>query len=198
MNRLIILSAARFEAEPLLDELKRLKIDVGFDMFGIGPIAAAWRAVELAKKYANQNILVIGTAGIFSDFQKIQLVKAQSVEWMPTCVRENLGDLIEGQDPHWNTRDKNFLDLSLDLINVHTSPCITTSVPSFKDQKVIENMELYALKPIFEAARGFEAVFAITNSVGPHGRKEWRENLQAAGKITANYLIDHLGKKFEN
>lgn len=194
MNEIVILSAAPFEAQALCERLKHLGLSFTYDSFGIGPVQTAWRAPELAQKYARRNIIVVGTAGAFFRFSSLKLVKPRVCKWMPTCAREGIGQLIEGIEPEWDVSQKAALSLNFDDVTVHTSPCITTKTASLIDPNSVENMELYCLKPVFDAAETFDAIFAITNAVGPQGRQQWRENFRDAGELTASQLAPSIAR----
>ena len=192
LDSLVILSAAPFEAIPLLDGLKALDQPFEYMSFGIGSIASAWCAQKLAEQCQNKNVVVLGSAGCFGPFKSPYLVKTKSIYWKPRCVSERMCELIEGTDLPWDSRGKTLLSSDLPNVHVHCTPGISVTSPTLLDPHIVENLEFYSLKPVFEASQTFDSFLVITNAVGPLGRSQWKENFKEGADLTGKILLQEF------
>ena len=183
-----ILSAVEFEVTPLK------QMPFKFETFGIGPIHAALHAQHIAEKIQDEDVLYIGTCGIFGRFQEIQLVTTNRVLWLPTSERTGHSASIEGVYPGIS-----FPSVIQDLPKSTVISCSNISLtdeikPALSESLsltglLVENLELYSLMPtLLTHARSVSILLAITNSVGPEGRQEWRQNFREASQLTADYV----------
>ena len=189
---LLVLSAAPFEAKPLLDLLTGHLIPHEYLSFGIGSIASAWGAQQLAEKCQDKSVIIVGSAGCFHPFHAPYLIKTKTISWKPRCVSEKLSELIEGHELPWDSGGKRWLSFPIPAADVHTTPGISVTKPSLFDGDIVENLEMYSLRPIYLASKTFDAFLVITNSVGPEGRALWKENFKAGAELTAKTLLPQL------
>ncbi len=192
LNPLLVLSAAPFEAQPLLELLSTYKLSYEYMSFGIGSIASAWGAQNLADKCRGRHVLILGSAGCFYPFQSPYLIKTNTIFWRPRCVSEKLSELIEGHELPWASNSKSLLSFPIASADVYTTPGISVSPSDIIDSKIVENLEMYSLLPIYLAAKTFDAFLVITNSVGPEGRYLWKDHFKIGAQLTAQTLLPHL------
>lgn len=196
LDSLVILSAAPFEAIPLLDGLKKLDQPFEYMSFGIGSIASAWCAGKLAASCQDKNVIVVGSGGCFGPFSSPYLVKTKTIYWKPRCVSELRSELIEGTDLPWDSRGKALLSSDLPGVHVHGTPGVSVTTSTLLDPQIVENLEFYSLKPVFEAAKTFDSFLVITNAVGPLGRSQWRENFKGGAELTGKVVLEILKNHF--
>lgn len=190
----LILSAAPFEAAPLVDRLSKHGLKFDYQCFGIGSIHSAWRSKDIAPLASNRPVILLGSVGAFWKFSEPFLVKAREVHWKPTCVVEKRASLIEGIEPPWQCDEKSLFPNFPRQGDIYTSPAITISESAFKCQNTFENLELYSLRPIYDASKSFDAFFCVTNEVGPEGRSQWKENFRAGAELCGSVVFDWLEK----
>jgi hypothetical protein len=192
LSKPLILSAAHFEAAHLLKLLSQNGVAFDYDCFGVGSIEAAWRARDLARLATGRAVIVLGSVGVFWDFSQMVIVRSGIVHWKPTCVVEKSAALIEGMELPWNSLGKPYFTPVEQAGDIFTSPGITISQPTFKSQHTFENLELYSLRPIYEAAQSFDTFFCVTNEVGPKGRAQWKENFVSGAELCGNLVFRRL------
>jgi len=200
MNNLIV-SAVEFEITPILNALK-LK-DQHYESFhcGIGPLNAAKSISELKTKAQNKNVIFVGTCGVFSGFEKTEIVTASNVSWQPACLRHDLGSEIEGLYPDIQLRklDPEFNSVSLGKIREVSMIC--SSVISLNSSlnnpavsgRTCENLEFYSVaEELKNVSKTFVNFFAITNEICPEARSQWKRNFKEAASLTANVVLNYL------
>ncbi len=192
LDPLLVLSAAPFEAQPLLELLTAHSLPFEYLSFGIGSIASAWGAQNLAEKCRGRRVLILGSAGCFFPFQTPYLIKTSTIFWKPRCVSEKLSELIEGQELPWVSDRKSSLSVPIPSADVFTTPGISVATSEIMDSKIVENLEMYSLLPIYLASKTFDAFLVITNSVGPEGRNLWKAHFKSGAQLTAQTLLPHL------
>ncbi|MEI8024806.1 MAG: hypothetical protein WCI18_00525 [Pseudomonadota bacterium] len=176
----------------MLELLSAHNLSYEYMSFGIGSIASAWGAQSLAEKCRGKHVLILGSAGCFYPFQSPYLIKTKTIFWKPRCVSEKLSELIEGQELPWASDSKSLLSFSLPSADVYTTPGISVASSDMVDSKVVENLEMYSLLPIYLASKTFDAFLVITNSVGPDGRTLWKDHFKSGAQLTAQTLLPHL------
>ena len=89
-DNILLISAARFEAKPSIEILRKNNIKYDYFEFGIGPIHAAKSAEKLKERAKGKNVIYLGSCGTFSDFREPYLATVDQVHWMPTAERMGL------------------------------------------------------------------------------------------------------------
>jgi hypothetical protein len=189
----IIVSAAKFEALPILSSLKKIGPRIKHIEIGVGAINAAKNAAQLAKACKGKHVLFIGSAGIFGKFSGVQLFKGKSVEWLPTGAREGLGYSVP-KDNLFITLPKPHL-MYADIHSAHIICSSTVSLICKNNPKskipALENLELFSCaQEISESAKSFSVVLGITNKVGKSSHEQWLEHWKEASQMIANYIIN--------
>lgn len=217
----LILSAASFEAVPLLTALSQQDQTYRYESVGIGPLEAAARATEIFTSLAPSKILFVGTCGIFGRADPPLVVRAMRTYWWPTCARHGLSALIEGIDPPLDLPAPPPELQGFAPAAVLCSPGITLTdrpgelpeMPTNTENQteiLVENLELYSvLRAYLRGINGgsrfcssevplheFGALLAVTNTVGPNGRKEWKKNYKDAAEWTAEQYISAAAPAF--
>lgn len=188
---LLVLSAARFEAEQSLEVLKK-KYAVEYYEIGIGPIPAAKSDVHLQEICKGRDVLYLGSCGSFYPYEDLHLITVDKVYWMPACLRMGLSSVPEGLYSPYEFQISN----SLEKKSVLTSA--TISLVDMIDEKqkfnlppaqhLVENMELYACAPSLLKAKTLNIILGVTNQVGPQGHDQWLANFKKIAKMTAEFL----------
>jgi len=188
--RFTVISAAKFESEPILNtEFHRL-VDEYID-FGVGVLNSMYNVPSIIDRLRDKHVLFVGTAGRFCDFISTELTCAVEVKWQPTGDRLNKSYSV----PHHETIRLHPLGLfSRDItpVSVLCGPSVSTDSPAETlDHKptLVENIELYGVASrIVPVATSFTAVLGITNSIGPDSHIQWKENWHACATKTADFL----------
>ena len=197
LESVTIVSAAPFESEPTLKLLTVAGVTNTYSCVGVGALQSAKNAGKTASVCCDQNVVFIGTAGIFGPFNDIEIVRAQFVEWLPPCVRHGIAYSIPKDNGPYDLPKSLQEFQHLRAAHVICSPTITT-LPSFAPKAAnpgtvwVENLELFScFREIIAVAKSFTVLLGITNSVGPMGHTEWQANHHDAAVKTANLFL-HL------
>jgi len=206
MDRLVVVSAAPFEAQAFM-ETRSFRAWRGLYLCcGIGALNADKAEAELGRRCAGSLVVFIGTCGSFYPFpapgsaKGLELVSASWVEWLPPCVRAGLAASIEGLHPPQRlVPAPPWLDLP--RRRVLCSPSISQhddcrrhpSALGYPTDELVENLELYScIQGISSQAAAVAVVLAVTNQVGSSGREQWRSHHQEAARASARYLESRL------
>ena len=194
----LVLAAARFEAQKTLDLLNEKNISYEFFELGIGPINASRNFYSLKEKCLAKNVLYLGTCGTFSEFKTIEIFQATTVYWQPACVRTSLASFNPKWHPPIKLKENKNINLKKKI--VLTSPSIslsskispTLNLPA--RENLVENMELYCVSEALNQANSLTTVLALTNACSFEGRKKWQENHQEASKLSMLKIKDFLSQ----
>ena len=192
----ILISAAKFELDPLANSLQQLGHTPEAKLTGIGALNAAKRAKALGEACRGRHVIFVGTAGTFGAFPKVHLVRASEVLWMPTCERLGFSYTVKDTAPPITLPEPPAYCKSLPTKRVICSPSISlvSKLPDgFAADTVVENLELYAcIGEIAQGAQSLAVVLAVTNAVGADSHSQWRQNFAAAAGLTAEFISGRL------
>lgn len=190
---LVIVSAAKFEALPLLCELNEKKISYTYFELGIGPLATAKSEEKLEALCHKNHVIFLGTCGSFAPFEKPYLIKASKTYWMPTGVRTGISDFNHEWYPpiSFDNTKKNSLASKIILTSPEISLSKKISCESFLEasDECFENMELYPVAKALNKAHHLDIILAVTNELGPTARKQWQNNFKESAKLTKDYVL---------
>ena len=195
MNQLLIVSAVRFEIEPLLAIMPSIEsIECG-----IGALNTARQHHTLCEAARGKHVLYIGTCGVYGSFHEVQLCQSDDLHWVPLCERLGQSWAIEGLElPVESGLSPLSLELPLASIvccqNIAKTDALAPDVLGrFRQPLLVENLESYCVaKAVRNSAKSFTGILGITNQIGLEARKEWRQHFQEAAKLTAEYLAPRL------
>lgn len=192
----VIISAARFELEPLVNGLQQRGHTPDMLLTGVGAIAAAKKSRVIAEQCRGRDVIFVGTCGSFSSFSKVYLVRAQEVCWSPTCERLKLAYTIKDSMPPLSLPDPPPYLISLPPKKVLCTPGISLvgALPEgFSTENTVENLELYScIAEIATQAQSLAVILAVTNLVGPESHLQWKQNFPIAAGMTAEYVIQKV------
>jgi hypothetical protein len=192
----IILSAAKYEAQPTLDQLQENGIESAFISIGVGALNAAKNAATISDHCEGKHIIVIGTCGIFGDFSKPTLITTNNVHWQPTSVKTGEAYLIKGLHEQilLNKETQISRDLTPKATICGSAISLNEDPPSgFALNDAVENLELYScIEEIHNKALTLDVVLGITNQVGPAAHAQWKSNHSALAEMTAKYISSSL------
>ena len=192
----IIVSAAKFELDPLANALQEKGLNPATRLVGIGPLNSAKRARQVAEYCRGRNVIFIGTCGVFGKFSKIYLVRAHEVHWLPTCERIGLSYTVKDSAPPITLPPSPLYCRQLPEKKVICSPGISlvSKLPDFlPSDQCVENLELYScIGEIAAQAASLAVILAVTNSIGPDSHTQWRQHFAAAAGATAEFIIARL------
>lgn len=195
MNPLLI-AAAKFEIEPLLNALQQIGHTPDFILTGVGAINAAKRAKSVAEAARGRTVIFVGTCGSFSPFSKVYLVRATEVHWSPTCERLRVSYTVKDSAPPLILPDGPSYLRNLPARRVLCSPSISlvSKLPDgFSPDQTVENIELYScIGEIAAQCTSLSVILAVTNAVGPDSHMEWRQNFKIAAGRTAEFIVNKL------
>jgi hypothetical protein len=188
--RFTIISAAKFEAEPIYKTNFHRLVDEYVEV-GVGVLNSMFNLPPLVDRLRDRNILFVGTAGRFGEFISTELTCAAEVRWLPTGDRLNNSYSV----PHHEAiKLKPITLLSHDIASVTAlcGPSVSTDIPEGFAALVpdaVENIELYGVASrIAPVARSFTAILGVTNTIGPDSHIQWKENWHACATKTAEFL----------
>ena len=185
-SRLVVASAARFEAENLLQVLARQNRVVTFVEVGVGPIRSAAVSMSLRKIVAGRPVLFVGSCGASLFSGSPTLIAADSVEWRPVDVRAGDSYVVQNTETLKPLSPLNF-DHNLPRVQVSCSGSITLKAEL--KENVFENLELYSVACSWlGVCQSFSAVLGVTNQLGPDAHLEWRQNFKIIGAQIANFF----------
>ena len=193
----MIISAVKFEADPVLSLLDNNHISYDFYEFGIGPINAAKSSVKLKESAAGKNTLYLGSAGSFASFSEPYLCRINQVYWLPTGERIGQAKYMEGLHEPLMIKGSGHFELPEKKALTSTSVSLNADIKVEalpQKQQLVENMEAYAIvSELIEVVNSLDIIWGITNEVGPHGSEQWSENFKQVAQLTANFLEPQLG-----
>ena len=181
-----IVSAAEYETAPLLAHLHGQ--DKTYFACGIGVFSAHAFALKHQELFVDQDILYVGSAGISKGFRGIELRRASSIHWLPTCQRQKMSYTIAKTPP----MRINPLPVFHPILKCETicSPNVSL-VPA--EGTYMENIEAYAFfLPLLDKVRSINVILAITNEIGHHAHQQWRENYLQAAEILGERVAELL------
>ncbi|MDE3270231.1 MAG: hypothetical protein OYH77_08120 [Pseudomonadota bacterium] len=175
---MVVVSAARYEAEPLLAAFPGWQ----YIEFGVGVFAASVAAVENRHHLDGQDILYVGSCGGFKPFTGIEVVRGESIAWLPTCERMSASYTVADTPVLAMPCRPEFRSVA--GCRVICAPNISKRL-THQDEHQVENIEAYAFfHPIHPHIRSAQILLAITNQVGEHAHQQWQANYsQAAEQI---------------
>ncbi len=189
-KKIILLSAARFEIEQLLSTNRER-----FTYFeiGVGVEEAAIRSQRILPYCRDQQVLFVGSAGIFSDNFEIKLYNVDHISWQPYEIREKHAHYpIQNPQPillgHKFQKNNN----KLNHAQVYCGPHITDSDSKnlSPSKTTLENIELFTVAQRLAGICEFGAILGATNKIGSNSQSEWRSNFKEVARLTA----DTIGK----
>ena len=183
---MIVVSAAKYEAEPLLAVCP----DWQYIECGVGIFAAATTAAQNHQLFVGQDILYVGSCGSFKPFKTIEVVRGDSIAWLPTCERLSAS---------YTVADTPTLSLQCQPEFASMPSCQVICAPNVSKQftpqgdNQVENIEAYAFfHPIHRHIRSAQIILAITNQVGRHAHQQWQENYLPAAKLIRQTIVGLL------
>lgn len=198
MLPIAILAAAPFEISPLLEELSKQKIPYNIYSCGIGPLNAAQNLSHLRQEIKGKDVIYVGTCGVFSQFNGVELLSFSETIWSPISERVGLGATIEGLHPPISIPNRTpWLDLADSLVLTSEAISSTSALSAsywerWGNKRIVENLEAYLCAQLAKDCKSFTPILAVTNQVGWEGRQQWRQNYQIAAQKTAEYVISKL------
>lgn len=190
-KKLVILSAAKFEADALLKSLEENSIAYDYLCVGVGALEAAKSAKIVGEFCRGKDVIFIGSCGIFGAFKNIELVQVGSIKWQPTGDREGLSYTIENSAPPIDSDIKPFrnIEVSLPKCTMICAPGVSLKQHHAYEQALhCESLELYSVAAeILNSCASFTSIFAITNSIGPDAHVQWKQNFILAYDLLAKY-----------
>ena len=192
----LLIAAAKFELEPLVNALQQMGHTPDMMLTGVGAITAAKRARALGEAARGRSVIFVGTCGTFSALSKVHLVRASEVYWSPTCERLNLSYTVKDSAPPIPLPEAPTFARGLPTRKVLCSPGISlvSKIPEgFNAEQTVENLELYScISEIAAACANLSVILAVTNAVGPDSHTEWRQNFKSAAGKTAEFIAAKL------
>ena len=190
----LIVSAAKFEAAPLLASLEKKSVNFHYFETGIGPLEAAKSASQLETLTSDAHVYFLGSCGSFSSFKEPYLISAKQTFWMPAGIRTGISDFNEDWYPPISLKE-NPMEKKLPKKIILTSPeishsnVITRKSLTESSTQYYENMELYPLAPALNKAKTLTTVLGVTNAIGPTARAEWKKYFKQISLMTEEYLF---------
>lgn len=175
--RRLLLFAAVMEMEPAL----QAGIPEGWEVrcTGVGPIAAAVGTARTIIEYAPDEILYLGTCGCYpgTDLTIGEVAAAERVVFTSGEISEGLARIPEIQRSILKCAsfERSEILRSVDVvctIGVTEDDALASRLSKVGD---VENLELFSVR----MAAGdipLRSLLGVTNIVGPHGGREWKEN----------------------
>lgn len=194
----ILIAAAKFELDPLANSLQQHGHTPESKLTGVGALNAAKKARALGDACRGRDVIFVGTCGTFGAFQKVHLIRAQDVLWVPTCERLGFSYTVKDSAPLIPLPEPPAYCKTLPARRVVCSPGISLvgKLPEgLTADATVENLELYScIGEIAAQASSLAVVLAVTNAVGPDSHSEWRQHFAAAAGMTAEFISARLAK----
>lgn len=194
----ILIAAAKFELDPLTNSLQQLGHTPESKLTGIGALAAAKKSRALGDVCRGRHVIFVGTCGTFGPFQKVYLIRAQEVLWLPTAERLGFAYTVKDSAPAITLPKAPAFCDSLPARRVICSPAISlvSKLPDgMQAESTVENLELYAcIGEIAAQAASLAVILAVTNAVGPDSHTQWRQHFASAAGLTAEFISARLSK----
>lgn len=187
MNPVVLLSAAKFEAEPTIKILEQSGIGFDYVEIGIGAVNAAKTSSRLELK--GRSVIFVGSCGAFGTFPELTVVSVKRCLWSPYAVRAGDAELIEGVEPEILFENLSPYAKTLKLYTAICSSAITTQDKHHpKEELSCENLELYSVARELSQAKSLSIFLGITNQVCMQGRQQWRENFNKIAVKTSENI----------
>jgi hypothetical protein len=194
----ILIAAAKFEIDPLANSLQQLGHAPEAKLTGIGALAAAKKVKALGEACRGRHVFFVGTCGTFGPFQKVHLIRAADVVWLPTAERLGFSYTVKDSAPPITLPEPPAFARSLPAKRVICSPAISLVAkldPTTTPDSAVENLELYScIGEIAAQAARVAVILAVTNAVGPDSHSQWRQNFAAAAGLTAEFISSRVPK----
>ena len=188
---MIIISAAQFETAPLHAKLKG-EVDIDWALCGVGALAAAAAGQRLQAACRGREVLFIGTCGTFGNFNRVELCRAHTLHWSPTCGRAGLAYAVDETPPLALASSACYEDLPAAQVFCAPNVSVINTLPEAAqaDMLCVENIEAYAcLFSLAKTAKTVDVLLAITNAIGKDAHQQWRKHHAQAATLTAEYVI---------
>lgn len=173
--------------------------DVGFLCTGVGSVRAAACvahviALSAQKSVAPEAVIFVGTAGCYSEQVALNSSHyCSEVYWSDGDLAEARSYLPDAGNGSLKLSCEPSLFSEVGLVAV-SSPGITTHeglADSLSHFGQLENLELFGVAQAARlAAVRWGAVLGVSNRVGTHSHKEWRENHLQASLSAQKMLFD--------
>ena len=191
---MIIVSAAKFETELLRVKLRK-NADLDWVFCGVGALAAAAAGQRLHTHCHGREVLFIGTCGTFNKFKQVELCRAQTLHWSPTCERVGLSYAVDETLPLQLNSSRRYDDLPAAEVFCAPNISLTNALPAAAQAGMlwVENVEAYAcLSLLAKTAQAIDVLLAITNAVGKDAHLQWQRHHPQAAELTATYVMQRL------
>jgi hypothetical protein len=184
-NRLVIASAAMFEAKATISLFEKKDIPFTYIEVGVGAIQASAISKSFSSLVEGRHVLFLGSCGTSATFSAPYLVQAKSVHWNPGDVRRGHGYLVPNAEPSIHLRSINSHRIdSIDIACASSIALLTDNRPD-----IYENLELYSVaRNWVPMAATMTAVLGVTNHIGPNAHSEWVKNFKDVSFQTSNYF----------
>lgn len=199
MSQLIVISAVDFEIRPLLDQLAKSGRNCSSMHTGIGALAAAASAREIASRAQGAHVVFIGTAGTFGEFKKPWLCTARRVCWLPSGERTGISYGIPvGHLPCESLSPDHSLGLEAKTVICSPSISLTRDFAAcWSDQldphECVENLEIWScIRGLKQTVQRIDVILGITNQVGPDAHAQWKKWHLDAAEMTASHVARWL------
>jgi hypothetical protein len=189
-----VIAATSFEYQPLEERARSVGLDFSFHSFGIGAIASAQNAKELAAQLGHADVIYIGTCGTFVDFKEPNLICADVVSWSCLGERMQLAYKIKGIMPEIVLPPPLEWARALEKKTVLCAASISLdgsyAASEYHREDCVENVELYSIASVLASqVKSFTTVLASTNQVSTQSHEQWRANFAIAARMTSDYII---------
>lgn len=179
----ILVSAARFEVEPLLQHSHPWE----YHSCGIGPVAAAVFAGRMASQWRDRRVLYVGTCGAFAPTQIGTIYRASSVAWSDPGLRSGHAYLVKESLPKIHFPESSDAH-PLPSVEVLSSAGISTVGDPQRPE--VENLELYGLAfGLVKEVRELVAILGVTNQVGQDAHQQWKRHFREVAEGTARAIL---------
>jgi hypothetical protein len=183
-NRIVVASAAKFEATPLLDKLIYRGISFTYIEVGIGAIRSAQISSSFRKVVQGRTILFVGSCGSSSNFTEPYLISPNAVKWNPIDVRQSRSYLVKNAEPKYLLSPHSELNQDGNTTEVSCSSSI--SLDFEPSPNVFENLELYSVCANWvQICARFYCTLGVTNQLGPNSHESWLKYHRDAAIKTA-------------
>lgn len=166
---------------------------------GVGQFAALARLSALAALERPSAVLLVGTAGSTEPANVGQQFIVQHFAY-PSIAGEDLPEFLERAFTAEAAISLEGFSPATVLQNHGVSTDLTKFVsnagyiPPGYPRPIIENMEAASLAQLCRSLQiPFTALLAVTNTIGPDARTQWKQNFRQAGEHLANTLQQIVG-----
>ena len=177
-----IVSAARFEVEPLLAHLQKEKKLYEYLEIGIGVFQSMKTTLNHLDFFQNSDVYYFGTCGTVTSFHQPQVFAVKSVAWQSIGERLGKSHRIQNTDP--------VIPLAADGVDCICASNLSLSIESLA-QDVVENVELYGVATALQnTSSKLRAFLCSTNQIGLQGHEQWVKHHQDATLSTRDFVIE--------